>query len=87
MGTLEATYYRWKQLYGGPGPSELRKRCQIEEENQKLKRLAADLPLDKTMLQVVDVMDRLLFERGASPSKIRVDNGPEFISQALPRRK
>jgi len=30
--------------------------------------------------QVVDVMDRLLFERGCPPDKIRVDNGPEFIS-------
>ncbi len=33
--------------------------------------------------QVVDVMDRLLFERGSAPANIRVDNGPEFISQAL----
>jgi putative transposase len=32
--------------------------------------------------QVVDVMDRLLFERGRPPAKIRVDNGPEFISRA-----
>lgn len=33
--------------------------------------------------QVVAVMDRLLFERGGAPAKIRVDNGPEFISRAL----
>ncbi len=33
--------------------------------------------------QVVDVMDRLLFQRGMPPDKIRVDNGPEFISKAL----
>jgi putative transposase len=33
--------------------------------------------------QVVDVMDRLLFERGKPPVRIRVDNGPEFISRAL----
>jgi len=39
MGVSEATYYRWKQLYGGLGPSELRKMRQLEEENQKLKRL------------------------------------------------
>ena len=32
---------------------------------------------------MVDVMDRLLFERGSPPAKIRVDNGPEFISRAL----
>ena len=33
--------------------------------------------------QVVDVMDRLLFERGSAPAKIRVDNGPEIIPRAL----
>ena len=36
--------------------------------------------------QVVDVMDRLLLERGWPPDKIRVDNGPEFISRALDHR-
>ena len=53
MGISEATFYRWKQLYGGMGPSELRKLRQLEEENQKLKRLVADLSLDKAMLQEV----------------------------------
>ncbi len=43
----------WKQLYGGLGPSELRKMQQFEEENQKLKRLVADRSLDKAMLQDV----------------------------------
>ena len=33
--------------------------------------------------RVVDVIDRLLFERSKLPDKIRVDNGPEFISKAL----
>lgn len=49
MGISEATFYRWKQLYGGMGPSELRKLRQ----NQKLKRLVGDLSLDKAMLQDV----------------------------------
>jgi putative transposase len=49
----EATYSRWEQLYGGLGPSELRKMRQLEEENQKLKRFVADLSLDKAMLQEV----------------------------------
>jgi putative transposase len=52
MGISEATYYRWKPLYGGLRPSELRKMRQLEED-QKLKRLAADLSLDKAMLQEV----------------------------------
>jgi putative transposase len=34
MGVSEATYYRWKQLYGGMGPSELRKMRQREPEAQ-----------------------------------------------------
>ncbi len=37
----------------GVGPSELRKLKQLEEENSKLKRLVADLSLDKAMLQEV----------------------------------
>jgi len=53
MGVSEATYYRWTQLYGGLGPSKLRKMRQLEEENQKLKRLVADLSLDKVMIQEV----------------------------------
>jgi putative transposase len=53
MGISEATFYRWKQKYGGLGPSELRKLRQLEEENLKLKRLVADLSLDKAMLQEV----------------------------------
>ena len=55
-GVSEATFFRWKQEYGGPGPSELRRLRQLEEENTKLKRLVADLSLDKSMLQ--DVLAR-----------------------------
>lgn len=48
-----ATYYRWKQLYGGLGPLELREMCHFEEEKLKLKlklkRLVVDLSLDKAM--------------------------------------
>ncbi len=53
MGVSEATYYRWKQHYGGMGPSVLRKLRQLGQENQQLKRLVADLSLDKAMLQEV----------------------------------
>lgn len=51
MEVSEAAYFCWKQKYGGLGPSELRKLRQLEEENLKLKRLVADLSLDKAMLQ------------------------------------
>jgi putative transposase len=40
MGVSEATYYRWKQLYGGMRPSKLRKMRQLDDENQKLKHLS-----------------------------------------------
>ncbi len=53
MGVSQATFFRWKQKYGGLGPSELRRLRQLEEENHKLKRLVADLSLDKAMLQEV----------------------------------
>ena len=55
-GVSEATFFRWKQKYGGLGPSEPRKLRQPEEENTKLKKLVADLSLDKAMLQ--DVLAR-----------------------------
>jgi putative transposase len=53
VGISEATFYNWKQKYGGLAPSELRKLKQLEEENNKLKRLVADLSLDKAMLRDV----------------------------------
>ena len=58
MGISDATFYKWRQKYVGLGPSELRKLKQLEEENSKLKRLVADLSLDKAMLQ--DVLSKKL---------------------------
>ena len=51
MGVADATFYRWKKVYSGMGVSEIRRLKQLEEENAKLKRLVADLTLDKSMLQ------------------------------------
>lgn len=53
MGISEATFYNWKKKFGGMGVTELRRLRQIEDENQRLKRLVADLSLDKEMLQDV----------------------------------
>jgi len=53
MGITEQTFYRWKKKYGGLGTTELRRLKQLEEENRQLKRLVADLSLDKAMLQDV----------------------------------
>ena len=58
MGISEQTFYRWKKKYAGLGTSELRRLKQLEEENRKLKKLVADLSLDKLMLQ--DVISKKL---------------------------
>ena len=53
MGICDATFYKCRQKYGGLGPSNLRKAKQLEEENNKLKRIVAELSLAKAMLQEV----------------------------------
>ena len=53
MGISEATYYNWKKKFGGLGVTELRRLRQLEEENNRLKQIVADLTLDKQMLQEV----------------------------------
>lgn len=57
-GISEATFYVWRKKFGGLMPSELRGLRQLEEENGRLKRIVADLSLDKEMLQ--DVIRRKL---------------------------
>jgi len=47
MGVSEQTFYQWKRKYSGMGPGELRRLKQLEEKNRELKRLVADLSLDK----------------------------------------
>lgn len=57
-GISEATFYSWRKKYGGLLPSEMKRLMQLEDENNKLKKLVADLSLDKAMLQ--DVIKRKL---------------------------
>ena len=52
-GISEQTFYRWKKQYVGLEIDQVRQLKQLQEENQRLKRLVADLSLDKTMLQDV----------------------------------
>jgi putative transposase len=53
MGISEQTFYNWKKKYAGMGVTEIRRLKALEEENRQLKRLVADLSLDKHMLQDV----------------------------------
>ena len=50
LGVSEATFYAWKNKYAHLGVSELRRLRQLEDENNRPKRLVADLTLDKHML-------------------------------------
>ena len=60
LGISEQTYYRWKQKYGGMKAEEARRLASLEEENARLKRLVADLSLDKQILtEALDVAKNL----------------------------
>lgn len=52
-GISDATFYNWRSRYGGMGVSEARRLRQLEEENQRLKRLVADQALDIQVLKDV----------------------------------
>ena len=53
LGISDATFYTWRKRFGGLSPSELKHLRQLEEENTRLKKLVADLSLDKAMLHDV----------------------------------
>lgn len=50
-GMGESTYYQWKSKYGGIEVSELKRLKQLEDENQRLKKLYAKVSLEKEILQ------------------------------------
>jgi putative transposase len=57
-GISQSTYFNWKKKYAGLMPSEMRRLRELEDENSRLKRIVADLTLDREMLQ--DVIKRKL---------------------------
>ena len=57
-GISQATYFNWKKKYEGMTPPEMRRLKQLEDENAKLRRLVADLSLDRELLQ--DIVRRKL---------------------------
>ena len=58
VGISQATYFNWKKKYAGMMPSEMKRLRELEDENGRLKRIVADLSLDKEMLQ--DIVRRKL---------------------------
>jgi putative transposase len=57
-GISQATYFNWKEKYAGLLPTEMKRLKQLEDENARLKKIVADLTLDREMLQ--DVIRRKL---------------------------
>ena len=57
-GISQATYFNWKKKYAGLLPTEMKRLKQLEDENTRLKKIVADLTLDREMLQ--DVIRRKL---------------------------
>lgn len=57
-GISQATYFNWRKKYAGLMPSEMKRLRELEDENNRLKRIVADLSLDRAMLQ--DVIKRKL---------------------------
>ena len=53
VGISEQTFYRWKKQYGGLQSDQVRELKVLQDENARLKKLVADLSLDKAMLQDV----------------------------------
>jgi putative transposase len=53
LGISEQTFYRWKKQYGGMQSEGVRELKILQEENTRLKKLVAELSLDKVILQDV----------------------------------
>ena len=51
LGVTEQTYYRWRKQYGGMQVSQAKRLKELERENARLKKLVADLSLDKAILK------------------------------------
>lgn len=54
VGISEQTFYRWKKQYAGLQSDEVRELKQLQDENARLKKLVAELSLDKVMLQDIN---------------------------------
>ena len=55
VGISEQTFYRWKKQYAGMESDQVRELKQLQDENTRLKKLVAELSLDKAILQDINV--------------------------------
>ncbi len=54
VGISEQTFYRWKKQYGGLQSDQVRELKMLQDENARLKKLVAELSLDKAILQDIN---------------------------------
>lgn len=53
LGISDATYYKWRKEYGGLHVDQAKRYRQLEEENQRLRKVIADLTIDNSILKEV----------------------------------
>jgi putative transposase len=81
-GISEETFYVWPKKYTGLMPSEMKRLRQLEDENARLKRIVADLSLDKEMLQ--DVIKRKLWDLPDAASSWTICERPGRSASGAP---
>lgn len=77
VGISEQTFYRWKKVYGSLEVDQVRQLKQLQDENARLKKLVAELTLDKAMLQ--DVVKK----SGKAFAQARDRGLPEAVASGL----
>lgn len=87
-GISQATFFNWKKRYGGLMPSEMKRLKELEDENAPLKRIVADLSLDKEMLHTLSnerhkAWSQAAACQGGGPGMEHVD--PEGLQQPAAR--
>jgi len=84
LGVSEQTFYQWKKKFGAMGVAEVRRLKQLEDGNAKMKRLVADLSLDKAILQ--DVLQKKSDSRPAPRAgRVRAGCLPGDGASGMPR--
>jgi len=64
LGVSEQTYYRWKRLYAGLESNQVRELKPLQDENARLKKLVAELSLDKVILQEIAIKESGAYRGG-----------------------
>ena len=80
LGSSEMTYYRWKKKYAGLESDQVRELKQLSDENTRLKKLVAELSLDKAVLQ--DVLSKKSFPAIAHETGCRLCGGAPPLQPA-----